>query len=334
MLACVCADGSFLPPAIIFGGKGALESSWVGDKEAEKHQVFLATSPSGWTNNQLGLVWLEQVSDRCTKKKAQRRWRLLILDGHGSHLTMDFIKYCNANKILIVIFPPHSTHSLQPLNMVMFKPLSTAYLNELLLYLHQSQSFLTVKKGDFFLLFWAAWTCSFKEELVRTLFEATGIIPMNAEIILKRFNNNPLENSDASSLQSEGDGSDWRDVCCLIEKVVVDSASKLLQKLKAALHSFQVQNELLNSENNGLRAALTVKKKHGKKNRPLDLQQRKEYHGGAVFWSPRKVKEAEARQVVKQREAELQKLYKSQQKKLKAAAALYKKQQLEETRKA
>jgi hypothetical protein len=69
-LACVCADGSFLPLAIIFEGKAALQSSWVGDVEAGKHQVFLATSPSGWTNNQLGLAWLEQVFDCCTKKKA------------------------------------------------------------------------------------------------------------------------------------------------------------------------------------------------------------------------------------------------------------------------
>jgi hypothetical protein len=146
----------FLPPAIIFEGKGALQSSWVGNVEAGKHQVLLATSPSGWTNNQLGLACLEQVFDCCTKKKARRRWRLLILDGDGSHLTMDFIKYCDANKIPLIIFPPHSTHSLQPLDVVMFKLLSTAYLNELLLYLHQSQGLLTVKKGDFFLLFWAA----------------------------------------------------------------------------------------------------------------------------------------------------------------------------------
>jgi hypothetical protein len=48
---------------------------------------------------------------------------------------------------------------------------------------------------------------------VRTSFEATEIILMNAEIILKRFNNNPLEDSDASSLQSEGDGSNWRYMC-------------------------------------------------------------------------------------------------------------------------
>jgi hypothetical protein len=262
----------------------------------------LATSPSGWLYDQLGLAWLEQVFDRCTKKKAQRRWRLLILDGHGSHLTMDFIRYCNANRIFIVIFlshSTHSTHSLQLLNVVMFKPLSTAYSNELSLYLHQSQGLLTVEKGNFFLLFWAAWTSSFKEELVRTLFKATEIILMNAEVILKRFNNNPSKNSDASSLQSEGDGSNWRDVRHLIDKVMMDSASKSLQKLKAALHSFQVQNKLLHYKNDSLRAALTVKKKHDKKSRPLNLQQRKEYHGSAVFWSSRKVREAEAREVVK-----------------------------------
>jgi hypothetical protein len=33
----------------------------------------------------------------------------------------------------------------------------------------------------------------------------------------------------------------------------------------------------------GLREALTAKKKHNKKGKVLDLQQREEYHVGAVF---------------------------------------------------
>jgi hypothetical protein len=65
---------------------------------------------------------------------------------------------------------------------------------------------------------------------VYTSFEATGIILMNAEIILKRFNNNPSENTDASSLQSEGDGSNWRHFRHLIDKVAMDGASKSSQK--------------------------------------------------------------------------------------------------------
>jgi hypothetical protein len=41
---------------------------------------------------------------------------------------MDFIKYCDRNQILLVIYPPYLTYTLQPLNVVMFKPLLLAYL--------------------------------------------------------------------------------------------------------------------------------------------------------------------------------------------------------------
>jgi hypothetical protein len=69
---------------------------------------------------------------------------------------MDFVKYCDENKILRAIFPPYSTHTLQPLDVVLFKPLSTAYAAELSSYLHRSQGLLRITKGDFFQLFWKA----------------------------------------------------------------------------------------------------------------------------------------------------------------------------------
>ena len=76
--------------------------------------------------------------DRETKAKARSSYRLLILDGHGSHVTMDFINYCDQNKILLVIYPPHSTHTLQPLDVVMFAPLAAAYKAELASFLNIS----------------------------------------------------------------------------------------------------------------------------------------------------------------------------------------------------
>ncbi|KAF7452687.1 hypothetical protein PtrM4_057540 [Pyrenophora tritici-repentis] len=76
------------------------------------------------------------------------------------------------------------------------------------------------------------------------------------------------------------------------------------KQLSVALHSLQAQNSLLHDENDSLRAALNAKKKHQKQSCKLDLQQRNEYHGGAVFWSPRKIREARAREAVKQREDE------------------------------
>jgi hypothetical protein len=74
--------------------------------EAGKHDVFVTSSPSGWTNNDIGLAWLEQVFDQHTKKKALASYRLLILDDHGSHVTMEFIEYCDKNRLLLAILPP------------------------------------------------------------------------------------------------------------------------------------------------------------------------------------------------------------------------------------
>jgi hypothetical protein len=154
LLAAICADGGALPPGLIYeAAKGNLQSSWAEDIKAGKHQFFVRSSLSGWTSNDVELAWLEQVFDRHTKKKARQSYRLLILDGHWSHVTMDFIDYCNKIKTLLATFPPHSTHTLQPLDVVMFKPLSSAYSTELSRHLHRSQELIPIKKDDFFPLF-------------------------------------------------------------------------------------------------------------------------------------------------------------------------------------
>jgi hypothetical protein len=132
VLAAVCADGEALPPSLIYQAKrGNVQSNWVDSITVGKHNVFVTSSPSRWTNNDIVLAWLKQVFDRHTKKKARLSYQLLILNGHGSHVTMDFIEHCDKNRILLDIFPPHSTHSLQPLNVVCFAPLARSYTDEL-----------------------------------------------------------------------------------------------------------------------------------------------------------------------------------------------------------
>ena len=67
---------------------------------------------------------------------------------------MDFKEYCDKNKILLAIYPPHSTYTLQPLNVVMFKPLATAYLNEVAGFIERSQGLTLISKRDFYPLFY------------------------------------------------------------------------------------------------------------------------------------------------------------------------------------
>jgi hypothetical protein len=187
-IACICADGTAIPPVLLFASKNStLQSTWVKDIKATKHSAHIRSTPTRWSNNEMGLDWLKTVFDRYTKEKARNSWRMLILNGHGSHLTAAFIEYCFENKILLIIYPPHATHTLQPLDVVMFRSLSFNYKEILSTQVQDSQGLLPVKKMDFFLIFWTAWTNSFTKDHILQAFESTGVWPMDPEPVLKKF---------------------------------------------------------------------------------------------------------------------------------------------------
>jgi hypothetical protein len=226
----------------------------------------------------------------------------------------------------LAVFPPHSTHSLQPLDVVLFGPLSKYYSAELDHHLHRTQGITRITKRDFFEHFWPAWSSTMTPELIKKSFQATGVWPMDADAVLKRFNKRASRQAEASQLGQHGDGDSWRELRKIYDAAVPDKAQVEAQQLKASLHSLQVQNELLHHENQGLQQALTAREKRTDKSKTMDLQQREEYHGGAVFWSPRKLREARARERVKQDEAEQLQLQKARDRELKEASKLYQKQ--------
>jgi hypothetical protein len=133
------------------------------------------------------MAWLRDSFDSLTRQKSRHHYRLLIFDGHGSHITKPFIKYCHHHRILLFILPPHSTYTLQPLDVVCFKTLSQSYSKELTYrYIHrQGQS--PVKKDDFILVFAPAWDSTFSKKLVEAAFEKVSIHPPNADRVLDRF---------------------------------------------------------------------------------------------------------------------------------------------------
>ncbi|XP_039677638.1 uncharacterized protein LOC120572363 isoform X3 [Perca fluviatilis] len=53
---------------------------------------------------------------------------LLLLENHASHLPLGAIDYCRENGIVLLFFPPHCTHRLQPMACSVFGPLKT-YIN-------------------------------------------------------------------------------------------------------------------------------------------------------------------------------------------------------------
>jgi DDE superfamily endonuclease len=88
---------------------------------------------------------------------------------------MEFLEAANRLHILVHIIPSHSTHRLQPLDVRLFGPLSTAYSNELDKLQHNGLSLVSITKRLFYILFREAWQAAFTAEHIHHAFEKTGI---------------------------------------------------------------------------------------------------------------------------------------------------------------
>jgi hypothetical protein len=116
-IECISAAGKALAPLIIFKGS-ALNSRWLNEQSPQGWHF--ATSKNGWTSNDLGLAWLKTVFEPLSRATAAGRRRLLVADGHGSHIRANFIAYCMEHDIDLLIMPPHCSHKLQPLDVGVF----------------------------------------------------------------------------------------------------------------------------------------------------------------------------------------------------------------------
>lgn len=96
---------------------------------------------------------------------------------------MKFLNYCQKHSILVAVYPPHSTHKLQPLDVGLFSPLATFYSKELNTFTQESQGLSQVKKRDFFRLFWLAYEKAFTSENILSAFQKTGINPLDPSAI-------------------------------------------------------------------------------------------------------------------------------------------------------
>lgn len=178
----ICAAGYATPPFIIYKGRVHI-SAWYEEADIPRNWK-LSVSENGWTNNALGLEWLKHF-DAHTKARQVGVYRLLILDGHESHLSQDFKDYCFERKILTLCMPPHSSHILQPLDVVCFSPLKRKY-SQRVRDLARRRVFHINKEG-FLPAFKDAFFDVFTEANCRKAFEVSGLVPINPQVVLDRL---------------------------------------------------------------------------------------------------------------------------------------------------
>jgi hypothetical protein len=183
-IECVNSTGWVLPPCIIFKGKVHIEG-WYQDT-ALPAGSRIEVSQNGWTTDQIGLRWLQKVFIPATTSRMTGRYRLLILDGHGSHLTPQFDQICSENDIIPICMPAHSSHLLQPLDVGCFSPLKRAYGR--LIEEKMRLGFNHIDKLDFLEAYPQARTAIFSSDNIKSGFSAAGLIPLNPDRVLSQLN--------------------------------------------------------------------------------------------------------------------------------------------------
>lgn len=236
---------------------------------------------------------------------------------------MDFIKYCDQHKIMLMIFPPHSTHTLQPLDVGLFSPLAKYYSKELDKFNFQVQGLVPIKIGDFFLHFWKAWKAAFTVDNVLSAFKSTGILLMDSKVVVDRFTKQlPQPVTPRSNSISEVDPTDWRAIDRLVVASVKGCTTAEARKVRQAVHQISIDNQLLWYENTGLKEGAKVRKRYKKKSYAMDLQHDEQFGSGAIFQLPSKLKDAERRKALELQQEREAEIAKAEVKELKKAATL------------
>ena len=123
----ITTTGQRLTPFVIFTGK-ELQAQWF--PEEIKPWGYSCTS-SGWSNSDIALRWLRGIYLPETKPARKSDWRILILDQHTTHISMDFIYEYKINHVQPLYLPPHSSQKTQPLDVGVYSPLKTAFHQEM-----------------------------------------------------------------------------------------------------------------------------------------------------------------------------------------------------------
>lgn len=119
---CFNAAGTYMPPLIIFP-RQRMKAELLDHAPPGSTAVC---NPRGWITTEIFSTWFKQFIQ--FSGATPNNHVLLLLDGHVSHTqNLEVIDLARKNGVIILCFPPHCTHKLQPADVAFMRPLSTYY---------------------------------------------------------------------------------------------------------------------------------------------------------------------------------------------------------------
>ena len=129
VLATCSAAGKALPPLIIFSGM-SVQTTWRPNIPLhDENYPWQYATKSGWMEYEIFYKWFKLFEEktRTFDNDGVIEPRLLVFDGHLSHLWYGTLKLARNNNVTILKLPPHTTDLLQPLDVAVFKSLKDSW---------------------------------------------------------------------------------------------------------------------------------------------------------------------------------------------------------------
>lgn len=175
MIACINAIGNSIPPMLIFPRVNFKQHMLIGAPNG----AIGGANPTGWSNEGLFLTFLKHFIDHV--KPTIDNPVLLILDNHESHISIESLDLAKDNGVVMLTFPPHTSHKLQPLDRTVFGPYK-GYYNSAMNGWMLNNPGKPVLIYDVAGLIGSAYKKSFTKENIEKGFEVTGIFPFQRNI--------------------------------------------------------------------------------------------------------------------------------------------------------
>lgn len=118
------ASGHYIPSLFVFPRVRPPKNLNILDRAPPGS--FATYHPRGWMQTDIFLTWFDHFLSHT--KPTKEIPILLLLDGHSTHTkNLSFINKARENHVIVICFPPHCSHNIQPLDVGFMSPLSQYY---------------------------------------------------------------------------------------------------------------------------------------------------------------------------------------------------------------
>ena len=125
VLTCMNATEEYIPHFFIFKGK---RMYMIYIERCETNST-IAMQEKTWMTGRLFSSWISHFvkSSDSRGSISPTNKHLLIMDGHGSHVTLELVYKAMQIEVDLVTLPSHMSHRLQPLDVSVFWPFKCAF---------------------------------------------------------------------------------------------------------------------------------------------------------------------------------------------------------------